>query len=211
MATTRIPIVFIGGSDPVGLGLVRSLAHPGGNITGTADLDVELAPKRMEIFRALVPSLKRILVPYDATNGYTVSIVHSTAPAASGSAPAPTSTDVPAPTVVTTVAPIDGKPLHTTLNEDVENAADGLTEDGADRIGIFPQPVAGKRRLNRLDHARRWRVGVLVGVQLDEAPFPRLLARRVRRHGTDRWTEVVEHRCGQWSVVSGQWSVVSKF
>jgi len=73
MATTRIPIVFIGGSDPVGLGLVRSLAHPGGNITGTADLDVELAPKRMEIFRELVPSLKRILVPYDATNVYAVS------------------------------------------------------------------------------------------------------------------------------------------
>jgi putative ABC transport system substrate-binding protein len=73
MATTRIPIVFIGGSDPVGLGLVRSLAHPGGNITGTADLDLELAPKRMEIFRELVPSLKRIFVPYDATNGYVVS------------------------------------------------------------------------------------------------------------------------------------------
>lgn len=72
-ATTRIPIVFIGGSDPVGLGLVRSLAHPGGNITGTADLDVELAPKRMEIFRELVPGLKRILLPYDATNAYAVS------------------------------------------------------------------------------------------------------------------------------------------
>jgi putative ABC transport system substrate-binding protein len=73
MATTRIPIVFIGGSDPVALGLVRSLAHPGGNITGTADLDVELAPKRMEIFRELVPGLKRILLPYDATNVYAVS------------------------------------------------------------------------------------------------------------------------------------------
>jgi putative ABC transport system substrate-binding protein len=72
MATTRIPIVFIGGSDPVGLGIVRSLAHPGGNITGTADLDVELAPKRMEIFRELVPGLKRILVPYDATNAYAI-------------------------------------------------------------------------------------------------------------------------------------------
>jgi len=70
-ATDRIPIVFIGGSDPVGLGLVRSLAHPGGNITGTADLDIDLAPKRMEIFRALVPGLKRVLLPYDATNAYT--------------------------------------------------------------------------------------------------------------------------------------------
>jgi putative tryptophan/tyrosine transport system substrate-binding protein len=69
-ATSRIPIVFMGGSDPVGIGLVQSLAHPGGNITGTADLDVELGPKRMEIFRELVPGLKRLLVPYDATNAY---------------------------------------------------------------------------------------------------------------------------------------------
>ncbi len=67
-ATTRIPIVFLGSSDPVGLGLVRSLAQPGGNITGTADLDIELAPKRMEIFRELVPGLRRLLLPYDATS-----------------------------------------------------------------------------------------------------------------------------------------------
>jgi putative ABC transport system substrate-binding protein len=71
-ATHRIPIVFIGGSDPVGLGLVQSFARPGGNVTGIADLDVALAPKRMEIFRELVPGLKRILLPYDATNPYAV-------------------------------------------------------------------------------------------------------------------------------------------
>jgi putative ABC transport system substrate-binding protein len=68
MATTEIPIVLIGSGDPVGLGLVRSLARPSGNITGVADLDVELVPKRMEIFRELIPGLKRVLVPYDATN-----------------------------------------------------------------------------------------------------------------------------------------------
>jgi len=71
-ATNRIPIVFMGGSDPVGIGLVQSLARPGGNITGTADLDIELGPKRMEIFRELVPRLKRMLLPYDASNSYAV-------------------------------------------------------------------------------------------------------------------------------------------
>ena len=71
-ATNRIPIVFMGGSDPVGMGLVQSLAHPGGSITGTADLDIDIGPKRMEIFRELVPGLKRILMPYDATNTYAV-------------------------------------------------------------------------------------------------------------------------------------------
>jgi putative ABC transport system substrate-binding protein len=71
-ATDRIPIVFVGGSDPVGLGLVRSLAHPGGNITGIADLDIDLGPKRLEIFHELVPAMKRVLLPYDATNAYAV-------------------------------------------------------------------------------------------------------------------------------------------
>jgi putative ABC transport system substrate-binding protein len=68
IATNQIPIVFIGSGDPVGLGLVRSLARPGGNITGVADLDIELVPKRLEIFRELVPGLKRVLTPYDVTN-----------------------------------------------------------------------------------------------------------------------------------------------
>jgi putative ABC transport system substrate-binding protein len=65
-ATARIPIVFMSGGDPVRAGLVRSLARPGGNVTGVADLDAELGPKRMEIFRELVPGLKRVLFPYDA-------------------------------------------------------------------------------------------------------------------------------------------------
>ncbi|HUF93406.1 MAG TPA: ABC transporter substrate-binding protein [Candidatus Limnocylindria bacterium] len=70
-ATSTIPIVFIGGSDPVGLGLVKSFARPGGNVTGIADVD-ELVAKRLEIFRELVPGLKRVLLPYDATNEQSV-------------------------------------------------------------------------------------------------------------------------------------------
>jgi ABC-type uncharacterized transport system substrate-binding protein len=73
MATTRIPIVFMGGGDPVGAGLVESFARPGGNITGIADLELELVPKRMEIFLELIPSLKRLLLVYDATNADAVS------------------------------------------------------------------------------------------------------------------------------------------
>lgn len=69
-ATREIPIVFLGGSDPVGMGLVASFRRPGGNVTGVADLDVDLAPKRLEIFRELVPSLKRVVFPYDAGELY---------------------------------------------------------------------------------------------------------------------------------------------
>jgi len=73
MATTRIPIVFLGGTDPVGAGFVKSLARPGGNITGIADLEFELVPKRLEIFRELIPRMKRVLLVYDATDAVAVS------------------------------------------------------------------------------------------------------------------------------------------
>jgi len=64
-ATARVPIVFAGGvDDPVAAGLVESIAHPGGNITGIVALSSELAGKRLEVFRDLVPSLKRVLVAY---------------------------------------------------------------------------------------------------------------------------------------------------
>src|SRR5215831_14302246 len=72
-ATTQIPIVFLEATDPVGAGFVKSLARPGGNITGTADLGFELVPKGLEIFRELVPRLKRVLLVYDATNDVAVS------------------------------------------------------------------------------------------------------------------------------------------
>src|SRR5215475_1042523 len=67
-ATTTIPIVFLVGIDPVSLGLVASLARPGGNLTGINVLATELAPKRLELLRALVPGAIRIAVLADPTN-----------------------------------------------------------------------------------------------------------------------------------------------
>ena len=67
-ATTQIPIVFASVADPVGLGLIQSFARPGGNITGVSDLELELAPKRLQVFQNLVPGLRRVLFPYDATH-----------------------------------------------------------------------------------------------------------------------------------------------
>jgi putative ABC transport system substrate-binding protein len=73
LATTRIPIVFAtGAGDPVALGLVQSVARPGGNITGVTDTDIELSAKRLEIFREMIPGLKRVVFPYDSGDAYAV-------------------------------------------------------------------------------------------------------------------------------------------
>jgi putative ABC transport system substrate-binding protein len=68
LATTRIPIVFSYVTDPVGVGLIQSFARPGGNITGVTYLDFELSPKRLELFREIIPGLKRVLYLYDAAD-----------------------------------------------------------------------------------------------------------------------------------------------
>jgi putative ABC transport system substrate-binding protein len=61
-ATGSIPIVMIAVGDPVGTGLVDSLAQPGGNITGMSQMVSELAVKRLELLKEIVPNLTRVLV-----------------------------------------------------------------------------------------------------------------------------------------------------
>jgi putative tryptophan/tyrosine transport system substrate-binding protein len=67
-ATTTIPIVFAVGIDPVGSGLVASLAKPGGNVTGLSLQAAHLAGKRIELLREVVPRLRRLGIIFNAGN-----------------------------------------------------------------------------------------------------------------------------------------------
>jgi putative tryptophan/tyrosine transport system substrate-binding protein len=67
-ATTTIPIVFILSTDPVEAGLVASLNRPGGNLTGVTGLNVELAPKKLELLHELLPGTTVIALLVNPTN-----------------------------------------------------------------------------------------------------------------------------------------------
>src|SRR5262249_24494936 len=68
LTTTTIPIVFVVGEDPVRLGLVTSLARPGGNLTGINIFTSEVAAKRLELLREVVPGASRIAVLVNPAN-----------------------------------------------------------------------------------------------------------------------------------------------
>jgi putative ABC transport system substrate-binding protein len=67
-AVRTVPIVFAVAGDPVGTGLVASLARPGGNVTGLTDIAPEIAGKRLELLREAVPGIARIAVLWNPAN-----------------------------------------------------------------------------------------------------------------------------------------------
>jgi ABC-type uncharacterized transport system substrate-binding protein len=81
-ATTTIPVVFGVGDDPVKIGLVASLARPGGNLTGINFLSGELAAKRLELLREMVPSATRVAALVDPTFTLTESVLREVVTAA---------------------------------------------------------------------------------------------------------------------------------
>jgi putative tryptophan/tyrosine transport system substrate-binding protein len=69
-ATSTIPIVFATAGDPVGTGIVASLARPGGNVTGLSSQTPDVAGKRIELLRGVVPDLRRLAVLADTDNPF---------------------------------------------------------------------------------------------------------------------------------------------
>jgi putative ABC transport system substrate-binding protein len=81
-ATSAIPIVMATGADPVGFGLVASLSHPGGNVTGLANFAETLASKQIDFLRELLPHLARFGLLVNVTNQLHVPQLHETKKAA---------------------------------------------------------------------------------------------------------------------------------
>jgi ABC-type uncharacterized transport system substrate-binding protein len=65
---TTLPVVALNAGDPVRTGLVASLARPGGHLTGISDVSADLTPKRLELLKELVPTLRRVAMLWNATD-----------------------------------------------------------------------------------------------------------------------------------------------
>jgi putative ABC transport system substrate-binding protein len=81
-ATATIPIVMLFVGDPVGAGLVRSLTHPGTNVTGTSMMLPDLGGKRLELLREIVPKLRRVAILWNSRNASAAAEMRATETAA---------------------------------------------------------------------------------------------------------------------------------
>jgi putative ABC transport system substrate-binding protein len=81
-ATSTVPVVMAPAGDPLGSGLVLSLAHPGGNVTGLSLMAPDLGGKRLELLKELLPDISRVAVLWNAANPYAADVFRETEHAA---------------------------------------------------------------------------------------------------------------------------------
>jgi putative ABC transport system substrate-binding protein len=118
---SNVPIVMTVHADPVGSGIVQSLARPGGNVTGLTDGHADLAPKRLEVFKEVVPSLSRVAVIFNPTTAHAMR-QWKLAEAA-------------APRLALSVVPIELR-----SPEEIERAFGLLVKQRADGVFLAPDP-----------------------------------------------------------------------
>src|SRR5687767_1492016 len=126
--TTTVPIVFATSGDPVGSGLVASLAHPGGNATGISILSPELSGKQLELLKAAAPKSARVTVLYNPVNPATRDALTATRAAARALS-------------------LELQLLEARQPKELPGAFSALTEWRAGALLVLPDPVLG----NELD------------------------------------------------------------
>jgi putative ABC transport system substrate-binding protein len=137
-ATSIIPIVFASVGDPVGSGLVKTLARPGGNVTGLSQLGTDLAAKRLELLREVLGDLRQVGVLGNADNPASVAEIVEIQAASR--------------TLGLTVAPVQIQ-----RPDDIALVFEAL-KDRADALYVLPDPLvnANRLRINILALGARW-------------------------------------------------------
>ena len=135
-ATTTIPVVFLVAEDPVRLGLVASLARPGGNLTGINFFASELAAKRLELLREMVPAATRVAVLVSPHNASSESTVRDTAAAARAMG-------------------LQVQVLNADTSGEIDAAFATLARERSDALFVDPNPFFTSRRVHLVNLASR--------------------------------------------------------
>ena len=135
-ATTTIPIVFATAADPVQVGLVDSLNHPGGNVTGVATLGAELAAKRLELLHELTPTSRRFAALIARSSRTIVDTTMQLQAAAS----------------------VLGGAIEVVFarnNREIDTAFDGLVQNRTEALWVGPGPLFNNSRVQIVTLAKR--------------------------------------------------------
>jgi putative ABC transport system substrate-binding protein len=135
--TTTIPIVFVVGEDPVRLGLVASLARPGGNMTGINFFVYELAAKRLALLRELVPAATRVTVLVNPANA------------------AQTEATLRDLEMAARAIGLQIEIVNASTSREIDGAFAGLARDRADALFVLPDPFFIMRRFQIVQLAAR--------------------------------------------------------
>ena len=138
-ATKTIPIVMGQDSDPVGSGVVASLARPGGNITGLSSLYPEITGKQLELLKEIVPTLSRVAVLGDSTEPGNAVLLKEMELAAGA-------------------LKVQLKYLELRDPTDIETAFSAIKKDRADAVIVLRNPIASTRRKQIVDLAAKSRL-----------------------------------------------------
>lgn len=141
-ATSSIPLVMVAVGDPVGTGLVKSLARPGGNATGLTSITPELEGKRLELIREVLPNVSRVAVFWNPSNAYQVADEKAVGAAA-------------ATLRMTELSLAVSKP------DDLDRAFEHLLDKNADAMLVLADRVFLHNRQRIIDFAMRHRLPVM--------------------------------------------------
>ena len=141
-ATDRIPIVFVGGGDPVAMGLVKSLARPGGNLTGLTFVTVELASKRIQLLKDAVSIAERVAVLWNPNN-----VINKL--------------ELEKATTTAEALGLTPLPFEIRLLDDIEGAFIAMTRQRADAALVLSSPLTFPNRARIVESALRARMPTL--------------------------------------------------
>jgi putative tryptophan/tyrosine transport system substrate-binding protein len=148
LATSTIPIVMGAAGDPVGSGLVASLAQPGGNVTGMSLMAPDLGGKRLELLKELLPRLARVAVLWNAANPYSANVFKETLAAGR-------------------VLGVQLQSLGVRNPEDLDVAFEAARQQHPDALVSVEDPFTGSYRKRITDFAIAARLPSLYGLRED--------------------------------------------